>query len=172
MRSISEFSDDELDTFEARYRAMGKTDGGIFSLKEILLERLRRRPNVFGTRETAAKIVELASTSLDGLVTYGDIWKAFRPDQPWEGHKTQQIVASCLGRVVHYCVTHDLPILTVLVVRGDSRQLSPEAILNICNECRELGLQVGPDPSVFIARQTTLARGVAIAQLPLESDQP
>jgi hypothetical protein len=169
MRTISDFSDVELDTFESRYRAAGKTDGGIFSLQEILLEKLKRKPSVFGIRETAARIVELCARSPDGLVTYGEIWKSFRPNSPWEGNKTQQIVANSLGRVVHYCVMHRLPILTVLVVRGGNRRLSQEAIANICNECRELGLDVDADAEQFIQRQSDLARAVVISQLPPEA---
>src|SRR5260370_31668330 len=135
MRLISELSDEELNTFESRYRVMAKIEGGIFYIREILLEKMRRRPNTFGTRETTAKILELSARSEDRLVTYGEIWKSFRPTSPWEGHKTQQIVANCLGRVVHYCVTHQLPVLTVLVVRGSNRQLSKEAVVTIVTEC-------------------------------------
>jgi hypothetical protein len=113
MRSIKEFSDDELDTFEARYRSLNMIGGGIFPLKDIKLEKLRRKPSAFGIRETAAKIVELLAKSDDGFLTYGDIWKHFRPNTPWEGHKTLRIVADCLGRVVHCCVGNGLPILTV-----------------------------------------------------------
>jgi hypothetical protein len=71
---ISDLSDTELDRFEASYRRAHKTEGGKYSLSEILLEKRRRAPSVFGVREVAAKIVELATLSDDGLVTYGDIW--------------------------------------------------------------------------------------------------
>jgi hypothetical protein len=76
---ISELSDKELDRFEASYRRVNRTEGGKYSLSEILLEKRRRKPSEFGVREVAAKIVELAALSADGLVTYGDIWNAFRP---------------------------------------------------------------------------------------------
>jgi hypothetical protein len=117
-------------------------------------------------REVAAKIVELAARSDDGLVTYGDIWKAFCPNIPWEGHKTLRIVANSLGKVIYYCVTNQLPILTVLVVRGGNRKLSSKAIENISRECRELGVNVRPDPKAFVENQIQLSRTFIIDQLP------
>ncbi|QIG97184.1 hypothetical protein [Bradyrhizobium sp. 6(2017)] len=163
---IEQLSDEQLDTFESNYRKAKKTEGGKYSLSEILLEKLRRKPAVFGTRQVAAKIIELAQKSEDGLCTYGQIWSEFRPNTPWEGHKTLSVVASSLGRVVHYCVTNDLPILTTLVVQTGTRRLSHEAIQNIYHECRELGVSVGPDPEVFVRTQAELARHLALYNLP------
>jgi hypothetical protein len=163
---ISDLSDKQLDIFEGAYRKAGKIVGGKYSLSEILLEKKRRRPSVFGVREVAAKIIELATESSDGLVTYGDLWKAFCPNTPWEGHKTLRVVADSLGRVIHYCIINNLPILTVLVVQASNRKLSDDAIRNIATECRELGLQVGPDPGAFVDHQKTLARSVIVEQLP------
>jgi hypothetical protein len=165
---ISDFSDAELDSFEVNYRKAGKTEGGKYSLHEVLLEKLRRKPNPFGVREVATKIIELARNSNDGLLTYGDIWTVFRPNTPWEGHKTLRIVADSLGRVVHYCVMNNLPILTVLVVRADNRKLSSKAIGNIYNECRELGVNVGLDPNAFVHSQISLSRAFSINQLPID----
>ena len=98
---IEQLTDDQLDSFESNYRKANKTDGGKFSLSELLLEKLRRKPATFGTRQVATKIVELAQNSEDGLCTYGQIWSEFRPNTPWEGHKTLAVVAASLGRVVH-----------------------------------------------------------------------
>jgi hypothetical protein len=154
---IEHLSDDDLENFESNYRRAGKSEGGKYSLREIMLEKLRRKPAVFGTREVASKIVELAKQSQDGLCTYGQIWSAFRPGTPWEGHKTLAIVASSLGRVVHYCVTNRLPILTTLVVQTGTRALAPKAIQNIYNECRELGVDVGHDPEAFVKEQAELS---------------
>jgi hypothetical protein len=163
---IEQLTDKELDTFESNYRKAKKTEGGKYSLSEILLEKLRRKPTVFGTQQVAAKIVELAQNSADGLCTYGQIWSEFRPDTPWEGHKTLSVVASSLGRVVHYCVTNNLPILTTLVVQTATRRLSQAAVQNIYNECRDLGVSVGPDPEAFVSRQAELARNLASHDLP------
>jgi len=163
---IEQLTDEQLDAFESNYRRARKTEGGKYSLSEILLEKLRRKPAVFGTRQVAAKIIELAQQSADGLCTYGQIWSEFRPNTPWEGHKTLAVVASSLGRVVHYCVTNNLPILTTLVVQTGTRRLSHEAIQNIYNECRELGVSVGPDPEAFVRTQAELARRLALHDLP------
>ena len=101
-------------------------------------------------------------------MTYGEIWNVFRPNIPWEGHKTLRIVADSLERVIQYCVTHGLPILTVLVVRTNERNLSPQAIQRIYEECRELGMNVGPDPNAFVASQVALSRAIIVDQLPNE----
>jgi len=116
--------------------------------------------------DPARTVRKLASASDDGLLTYGDIWNAFRPNSPWEGNKTQRILSNVLDRVIYYCVTNGLPILTVLVVRANNRKLSNEAIKNICSECRELGIDVGPDPMAFVNREIELSRNFCIARLP------
>jgi hypothetical protein len=166
---ISDLSDEELDRFEENYRRANKTEGGKYALSEILLEKKRRKPSRFGVRNVAAKIVDLAAASDDGMLTYGDLWNAFCPNIPWEGHKTMQVVTDSLGRVVYYCVTNRLPILTVLVVNASNRKLTNQAIENIFRECRDLGVDVGLDPNRFVANQIELSRAVVIDQLPDDS---
>jgi hypothetical protein len=166
---VSDLSDNELEIMEANYRRAGRTEGGKFSLREVLLERKRRKPSAFDTREVAARIVELAGCSADGFVTYGEIWKSFRPESQWEGHKNLRIMADTLGRVIYYCVKHQLPILTVLVVRGSNRKLSDQAIENIYNECRELGINVGFDPRAFVQSQIEQSRTILAAQIPADA---
>ena len=153
--SIEDLPDNELNQYEANYRRANKSVGGKYTLSQILLEKAQRKPNVFGVRETAVKILDLTAASKDGLVTYGEISNAFRPNSPWEGNNTQKIVADALGRVVHYCVTNELPILTVLVVRGSTRALAKEAIANICNECRELGMMLDMIPMISLGDKLT-----------------
>jgi hypothetical protein len=165
---ISDLTDQQLDNLESNYRTAKKTDGGIYSLAEVLLEKKRRRPTPFRVREVAVKIIELARGSKDGLVTYGEIWNTFSPNTPWQGHKNLRIVADSLARVIEYCVTNKLPILTVLVVQTGNRKLSAQAIKNIYQECKELGVDVGLDPKEFVDSQIRLSREVVIDQLPYE----
>src|ERR1700687_4789613 len=167
--SIDDLTNDQLKTLAENYRRKNRTEGGKYSRKEVLLEQRRRSPSPFGTREVAAKIVELARESNDGFLTYGELWRSFRPDLPWSGHGTQQIVAQSLFRVIGYCVRHQLPIITVLVVRGTSRRLSAEAIQNIYNECKELGVETGPHPEAFVNDQIKKAKALALYDLPDES---
>jgi hypothetical protein len=163
---ISDLSDKELDRFESNYRRAKKTAGGKYSLPEILLEKKRRKPSPFGVRDVAAKIVELAAASPDGLVTYGEIWSAFRPNVAWQGNNSLRIVSSSLARVIQYCVAHRLPILNVLVVRTNNRRLSDKAIENIYRDCTELGVDVGSDPKAFVDNELKRSRGVVRDQLP------
>jgi hypothetical protein len=163
---ISDLTDHQLDVLEANYRRAKKTEGGKYSLSDVLLEKKRRKPSAFGVRELAAKIIEMVRLSHDGFVTYLEIWKAFRPDVPWEGHKSLRLMSDSLDRVIHYCVTNRLPILTVLVVRTDTRTLTREAVEGICNSCRELGVDVGLDPKEFVDKQMELSRAVSVESLP------
>jgi hypothetical protein len=167
--SIEDLTDDQLEKFAANYRRSKQTEGGKYNLREILLEQRRRSPSPFGTREVAAKILELAGNSNDGFVTYGELWRAFRPDSPWLGHGTQQIVARSLFRMIGYCVRHQLPIITVLVVRGASRRLSAEVVQNIYEKCKELGVETGPDRDAFVSDQIKKAKTLALHDLPDEN---
>lgn len=163
---IIDLTTEQLENLARNYRAKGLTEGGIFSLAEVLLELKRRKPIPFGVREVAAKIVELAQASHDGLVTYGEIWHAFRPNDPWQGHRNLRIVSDSLDRVVEYCVRNRLPILTVLVVQAANRELSSQAVTRICEECRDLGLTVGLDQNAFIGEQMQRSREIVINRLP------
>lgn len=164
--TIADLSAKELDNLEANYIRLGKTTGGKYSLHEARLEKLRRQPNPFGTRESFIKIIELAKDSTDGKLTYGDLWSAFRPDEKWKGQGTATIVKQALGRVAVYCVDHGLPIVTVLVVHSGNRELSAKAKENIFNAARDLGVDVGVDPEAFVERQIVGAMRISTDDLP------
>jgi len=70
--------------------------------------------------------------------------------------------------VIGYCVQHKLPIITVLVL-GATWQLSAEAVHNIYEECKELGVETGPDPDAFVNDQTNKSRTMALHELPEDS---
>lgn len=163
---IGSWNDKQIASVIERYRKRGLTEGGPFSLSELLMEQRRRIKTEIPTVALVRKIVELARGSADGLVTYKELWTAFRPDEEWVGNKSQQIMGNALARVVEYCVRHQLPVLTVLVVKTGSRKLDPKAVSNICNDARDLGVTVGPDEGRFIDEQQEAARAVVLAQLP------
>ena len=165
---ISDLSDKELDCYKSNYRRAKQTAGGKYSLSEILLEKKRRKPSPFGVRDVAAKIVELAAASPDGLVTYGEIWSAFRPHVAWKGNNSLRMVSNSLARVIQYCIAHGLPIVNVLVVRTNTRRLSDKAIENIYRDCKELGMDVGSDPKAFVDKEMNRSRAVVRDQLPDE----
>lgn len=162
---LSELSERQLNTFIKNYEASGRTVGGIFSLADLKLEKLRRTKSAFPPKAVAESIVSLARKSPDGLVSYKEIWVAFRPDQPWIGNAPRAQMAKALGSVIAYCVDKKLPILTTLVVRADSRSQSEDAINNIYNEAKSLGVDVGMSPRNFVIEQQTAARLLTPAQL-------
>jgi hypothetical protein len=165
-RAISEWKDDELSSLESRYRERGLTEGGVYTLAEIRLEQRRRSPNPFGVRETAVKILELAAASGDGLTTYGELWSAFRPNEAWKGNASVSVMSKALDRVIAYCVDNRLPIISTLVVRTGSRSLSDQAVQNIYEEVKALGVDVGLDAAAFVLGQTDQSRKLLPDTLP------
>lgn len=171
MGAISDLTDKQIESVVARYRTAGLTEGGKYSLSDLLLEQRRRKPTIFPPRDVAQTIIEKSRSSPDGLVSYGEIWNAFLPDRPWEANNSRRIVADALFRVIGYCVENGLPILTVLVVRKSERRLSSEAVEHIYRESRELGVEVGGDPLAFVTREREKALQLSLRDLPaLDSD--
>ena len=161
-----ELAPSALTSLIERYRTKGVTEGGQFSLAELLVEQRRRRPSALPINEVARFIIDRSRSSSDGLVTYKEIWDHFRPGEDWKGHGSQGVVKDALYRVIGYCAAHGLPILTTLVVRTQSRQLSDEAIENIYRECKEFGVDVGLDPREFVQREADRSRTAPLGSLP------
>lgn len=169
-RPITELSANELAANIINYRKAGLTTGGNYTLAELLLEQRRRTPSEFPHVALARWIVEHAKTTPDHHVTYLEIWQAFTSDLPWKANDSRRKVGNSLGRVIEYCVRHDLPILSVLVVPGGTRRLTPAAVQNIFNECRELGVNTGSDAAAFISREETRALEFLASDLPDDDD--
>lgn len=165
-RLISEFSDRELDNLITNYRKSGKEEGGVYALAEVRLEKARRIKSPFPPRDVAKVIVESAQQSDDGNVTYKEIWLAFRPDDDWMGNMSQTEVGNALGRVIAWCVDNQLPILSTLVVRSDSRKHTAQAEQNIYDEAKNLGVDVGIHPRMFVQGQAEKARKLMVGSLP------
>lgn len=149
-RPISALSNDQLASFRRNYDAKGVETGGLYSLAEIKLELLRRTPSELDPRKVSSRIIELARGSEDGLVTYGELWQDFHPGATWRGNADQQVIGNALARVVAYCIDQGLPVVTALVVQKSGRKLSDQAIDNIFNEARDLGVETGPNARQFV----------------------
>jgi hypothetical protein len=163
---ITEIETDRLADMERRYVEQGRTEGGPFTLYEIRGELQRRLPSPFDVREVARKIIELATENPGGTTTYGDLWRALLPGQPWQGNHSQQIIGNALGNVIAYCHQNNLPILTPLVVNAGAGALTDEAIANIADQCRRLGMDTRPNDRAFVEGQAGQARGILLANLP------
>lgn len=165
MKKLGDLTDQQINSFISNYERSGKVEGGNFSLSELRLERQRRILSPFPPAETAKAILELAKTSKDGLVTYKQIWQKFRPDAVWTGNAPRAQMAKALARVIAYCIDNRLPILTTLVVKGNTRTHSPEAVQNIYNEARSYGIDVGIDPAGFVKNEQDRSRALAAGEL-------
>jgi hypothetical protein len=94
--AISDLTDKQIASVIKRYRESSKTEGGPYSLADLLLEQKRRSPSEFPVVETAKAIIKMSKASHDGLVTYLDLWNEFRPGVPWKGQGSQRTMANAL----------------------------------------------------------------------------
>lgn len=163
---IEDLTDKDLENFIQNYRAKGVVEGGIFSLAELMLEKLRRGGGSISGREITIRILELAQKTPDGLITYGELWKSLYPEKDWVGHANVKAIGADLGSSVHYCVLHGLPVVSVLVTRQGTRKLSDKAMCNIYDECKELGVDTGPSHTDFVQRQAEQALKLTASEIP------
>lgn len=168
--SIADLSEKEISSFIDNYKRAGKETGGKFTLAELKLEQKRRIKSPFPPREVAKTIIELAQKSEDGLVSYKQVWEVFRPGAKWIGNAPRTEMSKAFGQVIPYCIDNGLPVLTTLVVLANQRSQSDEAVANICNDVRSLGVDVGPDPRAFVMEQQEKARALVIETLPSENE--
>ena len=150
LRPVEKLSDSELKAIEENYRKKEAVEGGPYPLSIVLLERLRRRPCELNPRLVSEFIINQSKKELDQLITYGQIWDHFLPDQKWTGHKSLKLISDVLYKIVYLCVINNVSIITTLVVQANIRTLSDEAIQNIYHTAKELGVSVGSDPCAFV----------------------
>ena len=162
---IRDLSDKELENFLGNYRRAGEMEGGKYTLLELQKEQARRN-SVFSGKDVATRILTLAQPSDDCLTTYLDLWNGLYPDRDWIGNDSQRRIMADLDPAIIYCIEHELPIVTVLVVPRATRRLTENAIKNIYNRCRELGVQTGPIATEFVDRQRVAACNLDISRLP------
>lgn len=167
LMTLAELTDKEVGNFISNYEKSGKDTGGKFTLAELHLEKLRRLKSPFPPAEVAKVIISIARKSDDGLVTYKEVWERFRPDSKWIGNEPRTEPGKALGTVIAYCIDHGLPLLSALVVQANKRSHSEEAIINIHNLARKLGVDVGADPKAFVQKQQQEALALVAEALPV-----
>ena len=151
--SIKDISDAQLENLEQNYRNKGLTEGGKYSLKEVLSEKLRRQGKKFNGRDVAKTILELAQNRGDGKVTYKELWQKFYPSKEWKGHSSLAEVRAALGAAVNYCIESELPLITSIVVQTESGENSQKAKENMRNAAREWGFQIHETAEEFVHQQ-------------------
>jgi hypothetical protein len=162
--NIEDLTSEQVETMINNYRKKSVSIGGKFPLSALLLEQKRRVPSKFGGADVVKGIIDLAHQSTSGLVTYGELYKHLSGGLAWKGNATQSEMSRALDQGIHYCILNSLPILTVIVVRLNGK-LAPDAIQNIYNECKDLGLNVGSEPDKFVTQQLELCRKFIAAQI-------
>lgn len=161
-KPLSAYSIQQLEGWVTNYKKKNTKTGGIYPLSEILIELRNRIPTEHSAEEIFKKILVCSANSPDNMVTYLELWNAFNTEQ-WQGNNSQRIVMNMMGKVIGYCVSKNLPIITTLIVRTDTRQHKKEAVQNIFEECLELGMNLsGVTPAEFCA--TEKEKAIALAQ--------
>ena len=166
MVALADLTNAQIVTFVERYRESKLTEGGVFSLAELLREQRRRNGSGFNAHQVATAILELCQKSPDGFAKYGELFDRMYPGQKWSGHKSLGLITKALDSVIMYCFENGLPVISVLIVNGANRQLTPGAKTNICTECRDMGFATGSDCEAFIADQIVRSLKIRKQELP------
>ena len=159
--TIQNQSEQQLNNLEENYRRQNLTEGGKYNLHEIKLENLRRNSGDLRPLDVVSAICILSENSQDGLLTFLDIWRHFYPDKDWVWPPSFNVVTKALGGAIYHCVTHGLPILTVLVVPINTRILTDDAIQGIYDGCKKVGVDVGLIPKDFVESQVEISKEFA-----------
>lgn len=163
---LKDLTDDQLSIFIGRYRERKLTEGGVFTLAELLREARRRNGTGFNAPKIGTLILNLCQSSSDGFATYGELFERIYPGEKWIGHKSLGLITKALDSVITYCFENNLPVITVLIVNSANRQLTAEAKNNIYTVCRELGFDTGIDCEAFIKNQITRSLQLRNQELP------
>lgn len=162
MSDIKILSDKQISTMIDNYRRAEKSEGGVFTLAELLIEQSQRIDSGQPPRAIVDAICRLSRESDDGLTSYKSIWTEFYPDKDFVGNSTQKIVGKMLGSAAGYCAHNGLPALTTLVVPHNTRQLTDKAMENIHLGWQEFGRDVGSqDPRTFCEAEVIKAKELA-----------
>lgn len=164
---LSDLTLRQLASFIYNYERSGSIDGDRFTLSELLQESNRRVPQIpFGTVETARLILELANSSPLGLTTYSDIWKAFKPREPWVIYTSRPAVTNALERVGFYCISHRLPLIITLVIDNENSGSTSPTKETIYNYWVKRGFPTSDCHNTFIEEQQRLSREIVLERLP------
>jgi len=143
IKPIEDCTDKELEALRNNYHNKGKTEGGPYTLPEVNRELLNRRASDMDGKTISEAIVKLATQNENGFTSYGELFKEIHK-KDFLGNNSQRIISADLDRAIHYCISENWPIVTTLVINQSENDLTPKAIENIYDSCRELGLENMP----------------------------
>lgn len=163
---IEHLSDHEVSQLEARIVA-SQGAGQDHSLSAVLSVKLSRQAPDFSGRDVTRLILAKSQESHDGLVTYKELWQSCYPGMDWQGQNSVNKIKKILGNAVNYCLDHELPIVTSIVVRTDSRDNSAKAKDNMFEATitRRI-LPPGMGPETFVTREKTATRQMSPYTIP------
>lgn len=136
---LSRLSDKEFDRLRANRR---KADSRFRSkISDDDIEADGRRRFAIHSQAYALLLQELQQSS-DGVITHKAAHHLFYPDKPFVGNQSDRRLGEVRDKIIQYCVANRLAILTVRIVRTDSRKVKQDAKLKIFKRCRELGYRM------------------------------
>lgn len=159
-KPLSEWRDEDIESLINNYRARDKTEGGHYTLAELLLEQRRRLCPSVSVSKVVDLICEQSRKSHDGLTTYGELFAELFPGEKWIGNEPRSRMSKILDSVIGYCVDKGIPLISVLVVRKSPRRLDDLAKEEIVRVAKSLGVKV-VDEGAFFEEQVAASKTFA-----------
>ena len=156
-KPIEERSTKELENLRKNYLAKDKIEGGPHTLVEVNKELLNRKGSDLDGKDIVNAIISLTNNSPSGITTYGELFTKIH-NKKFIGNSSQSKISKDLDRVIYYCIQNELPIITTLVMRKNQEKLTEQAIQNIYDECKDLGVDVPASPDTFVKSEQEKSR--------------
>ena len=170
INKLSAIKDSALGSLIDRMRSAEDTSKAPYTLAELLQENRRRKPaGIFSAAEVGKLIIQLVAENGGQPVSYGEVWSALRPDEPWHMHKSRKEIGDVLDRLSFYCIRHGMPLIGTLVINKSEKDLTDPAKKNVYAAAKERGMDVGLDREGFVSQQQQMARNLAVRQWPEDS---
>lgn len=165
--TIDDLTDQQIKQMIANYDAQGVAVGGKWPRAELMLSLSRRKQTVYPLIELARKILSKSHASDDGRVSYGDLWLEFNEGPIPKGQYWVRPMLNSLEVLGVWCFDRGLPLINILVVNGDKREVVEKTLQVMWDAAKLRRLPVPDDLTEFAAQQASAA--LALDSLMIEA---
>lgn len=141
----------------ANYDKAGVTEGGKWPRAELVLALQRLKVPSYPLLELAGKILSMSHASDDKRVSYGDLWLAFNEGPIPAGQHWVRPMLNSLEALGVWCFDRGLPLINILVVNGDKREIVEKTLQTMWDAAKLRGLSVPMDLREFALEQANAA---------------
>ena len=156
-KSIDELSELDIKRMIANYDKNGVTEGGKWPRAELVLASQRKKVASYPLLELARKILSMSQASDDGRVSYGDLWLEFNDGPIPKGMYWVRPMLNSLEVLGVWCFDRGLPLINILVVNGDKREVVEKTLQVMWDAAKLRRLPVPYDLREFAAQQASAA---------------